>query len=128
MKRITINIGFITNSSSCIHFFDKRLLGDEQVKAFIDAYGIAGGYVGSDLWHRARCGSFLVNDEQREKARKELNEADFGGPYPVGDADSVTVIYGDEHSEITMELDTVLKDACRRLNKPEWDLGGTEYN
>lgn len=114
MKRVTINIGFVTNSSSCIHSFDKRVLEDTEVKAFLSAYGIENGYIGADLWNRATCGSFLVSQEQKDAAFEQLNEPGYG-KYAAPAANEVVVIFGDEYQEISSTLSGILSQACERL-------------
>ena len=126
MKHITISMGFITNSSSVIHWYPKEVMEDAQVQAFIKAYDIQNGYVGSDLWNRGACGSFLTNDKLKEQALASLNENDYEHPnIPVGD-DTVVLIYGDEYADLTMELSGVLSQACTRLGLKEH--GGVDYN
>lgn len=125
MKRVTINIGFVTNSSSCIHFFDKRVLEDPEVKTFLESYGIGGGYIGEELWSRNTCGSFLVTEEQKHEAFARLREPGYGSFADPRESD-VVVSYGDEHPEISMELSTVLERACERLGITQ--TGSFDYN
>jgi hypothetical protein len=124
MKRLTINIGFITNSSSVVHWLPKEILQDEEVKAFLDAYGLAGGTVGDDLWRRDTCSSFIVTPEQAEAANEQLRSSEYSAPVEVP-VDAVTVIYGDEYSTVFAELSHVLEAAASRLGL----VGGSfEYN
>jgi hypothetical protein len=147
-RRITVNVGFITNSSSCVYYFPREVLDDPEVKAFIEAYGLGGGYVGSDLWHRAECSSFLVTKDQKVEAKKILHS--YGDTVEemdpsVGseasrainpDSDGAYVLYGDEYSDTTHILCGILSGAMHRLhgekNVPEWKsrLDGyvTDYN
>lgn len=127
MKRLTIQIGFITNSSSVIHWFPKEVLTDPEVRTFIEAYGIGEGFVGEYLWSRSSCGSFLVTDAQKNAAEYQLNESEYGGGgYSMGGPDKVTVIYGDEYTSVASELCEVLSRACRRMEISEG--GSQDYN
>ena len=125
--RLVINVGFITNSSSVIHWFPKEILNDEDVQAFLKAYQLEDGYVGEDLWYRSACGSFLRTKEQYEEATAKLNDAEYSSAPTVGPVDGshVAVIYGDEHQTIFMELSHLLSTAAERMGLAD---GGTEYN
>lgn len=119
-KRITINIGFITNSSSVVHWFPRQVLDDPDVQAFLRAYEIEDGYVGSDLWARNQCGSFVVTKEQRLEMNEKMvldwgDGQDTHGPKADVDSDDVLVVYGDEHHEISLILSGILARACKRL-------------
>lgn len=128
MKVVTVNMGFVTNSSSCVHHFDRRVLDDPNVRAFMEAYNIQGGYVGSNLWNRSQCSSFIVTDAQRVEAQEDIAQVDFSPPsLTVHGQDTVAVIYGDEYSDITSELCNLLRETCVKLY-PEWDHGHSEYN
>lgn len=107
--------------------FPRSILEDHDVKAFIDAYEIQGGFVGENLWHRGMCGSFVVTEEQRAQAAAELNDPDYGGgKYDLGGPDTVAVIYGDEYESIASELSAVLSVAARRMGIGS--SGGFDYN
>ena len=130
MRHLSVNIGFITNSSSCIYHFPKEILDDIQVQAFIKAHEMQNGYVGSDLWHRALCSSFLVTTDQKQRAKNELSaeeyaEATAGSHVDPADT-GVYLIYGDEYSSETHILCGILCGAAKRLG-----LGGgyvTDFN
>ncbi len=130
MIRITMGCGHITNSSSVVHYFDKALLEDPGVKAFIKAYEMEDGLVGSDMWSRSTCTSFLVNKELKSQANVKLMKEgyeDYPGPQLREDDDSeIVLIYGDEYSNPTHTLCTLLKNAARKAGSG--DLGGDEYN
>ncbi len=126
-RRVTVNVGFITNSSSCVYYFPKEVLDDPQVKAFIEAHELGDGYLGSHLWSRESCSSFLVTKEQKAEAKSILRN-----PYDDDDKysdycseaskvidpkdDGVYVIYGDEYSDTTHVLCRILSNALGRLN------------
>lgn len=117
-KRLIINMGFITNSSSAIHWFPKEILEDPEVRTFMEAYGLGGGYVGSELWHRGACESLLITPEQKQEARERLNDTEYSpgtGDRYFKDADNqVILIYGDEYSSVTSELASLLSDVARK--------------
>lgn len=127
MKRIFINVGFITNSSSVVHWFPREVLESPDVKAFLEAYELSGGYVGDNLWSRDTCGSFLNSDEQFKRVQAELHGDEYGKGPDIGSPEKhVVVIYGDEYSNITSDLCELLREACEKMG-----LNGhqsTEYN
>lgn len=126
-KRLTINVGFITNSSSCVHFFPKALFMDPSVQAFLSAYDLQNGFVGNDLWHRAECTSLLVTQEQKAKAQADLNSSQYsGGPTITCDDETVVVIYGDEYDNVAREVNEIM---CALAEKQGLSVGyGHEYN
>ena len=130
-KKLFINVGFITNSSSVVHYYPKAILEDPEVRAFMEAYSIQDGYVGEDLWHREYCESLLLTKEQKLKEKAKFAEGTYEGtPYrhpPVDpENDEVVLIYGDEYQCITSELCDVLGRACKRLGLAGG--GGDDYN
>jgi hypothetical protein len=131
-KQISINIGFVTNSSSVVHHFPKELLQHPKIVAFLKAFEIDEGFVGSDLWHRGECATFAVTKEQKEAARSQLQNTDYGpGPAIDVDGDDFVVIYGDEHRSITATLLDVIGDALAEQHGGDrWDhiRGGEDYN
>jgi|SRR3989338_1811666 len=128
MRRIMATTGFVTNSSSQVCWFDPKLLENEEVQAFLRAYGIENGYVGSDLWGRSTCGSFVLTKEQREEVNKGMK---YGFEYCAGvtldpEDPSIVTIYGDEFDgDIAYELTKLL---CRIQGKGVYDVPHTEYN
>lgn len=131
-KLIGINIGFITNSSSMVHHFPKKLLEDPAVKAFLSAFECEDGFIGDDLWHRGQCGSFAVTREQKEKIQHELTNNEYGAHGPsiaVDDDEQIVVVYGDEHPDLAMQISRMLAETAVRmgLRKESWG-GGQEYN
>jgi len=127
MKKVTINIGFITNSSSVVHWFPRELLEDSEVKAFLSSYEIEDGYVGSNLWNRGECGSFITSREQRLGMNAKMRfDSDIYGPMSDPESDDLVVIYGDEYKNLSSILCTILDEACVRLGLRK--QGGTSYN
>jgi hypothetical protein len=128
MKRVTINIGFITNSSSVVYWIPRQVLEDAQVAAFISKYELQDGYIGDELWSRGSCGSFAVTREQRERINRELTDTEYrNSKEPVFnvDEDNVVAVYGDEYSDISMELAHLLRNAAERMGLP---VGRIDYN
>lgn len=115
--RLVVNVGFITNSSSVIHWFPKEVLQDPDVQAFLNAYGMSSGTVGSDLWHRGACGSFLVTPDQYADAEGQLSGSEYCTAPSIGpnDGSAVAVIYGDEYQTVFSELSGVLSRAAEKM-------------
>jgi hypothetical protein len=126
--RLSINIGFITNSSSVVHHFPRELFNDVRVKAFLDAFEVHGGFVGTDLWHRGECATVAMTKEQKEEAVRKLHGDGYEEYNPPGITttdDSVVIIYGDEHQSLAMSLAGLLKSVAEELGIP---TGGQDYN
>jgi len=122
MKKIGMNIGFITNSSSCVHHVPRTIIEDPDISAFLEAFGAKQGFVGDDLWGRSSCSSVLVTDEQKAEARRQLSDTDFGEvPKIPNDPNLVTVIYGDEYESVASEL-------MRLIEKKIGEVPYEEYN
>lgn len=132
MMRITIGSGFITNSSSVVHYFDKSLLEDPEVAAFIKAYDLQDGVIGREMYSRSNCSSFLPTRELKEEARRRFSAAmesygseshiDFG----ADDDNIVTLVYGDEYYSFASILCGLLSEAAER--KGSGNLGGDEFH
>jgi hypothetical protein len=119
--RITINIGFITNSSSVVHYYPKEILEDPEVKFFLTTYGIEGGYASDDVLYRSSCDSMLLTDQQKTHADIQLREAETHYTVSAKDhANEVILIYGDEYTSITSELATLLNKVARRLGMGDY--------
>lgn len=120
MKRVTINIGFITNSSSVVFWIPKQVLEDPDVAAFISKYELQDGYISDDLWSRSTCGSFAVTQEQRQQIKQELTGSAYGikeAVFDVGE-DNVVAVYGDEYDNVSSELAFLLRSAAARMGLP----------
>lgn len=128
-KRLIINMGFITNSSSAIHWFPKELLEDPEVRAFMDAYGIGGGYVGNDLWYRSACETIALTKDQKQATKDQLGSSDYdsrmGSAVNPDDDSQFVIIYGDEYTCVTSELAHLL---CRVADKKGLSHSQDEYN
>ena len=131
-KRISINVGFITNSSSCIYYFPKEVLEDQEVKDFISKYGMEEGFVG-EIWYRSSCDSFLVTSDQKLEAQMELEDSEYCRVTGVIDPnnDGAYVLFGDEYQNTVHILNQVLSRALDRLRAANPNLPGgyvTDYN
>jgi len=129
MRRLVINVGFITNSSSAIHWFPKEVLENPDVKAFMEAYGLSRGHVGDDLWYRSNCDTIALTKEQKLDVSAQLSNSEYGGSIgasvdPVDDSTFV-VIYGDEYQSVTSELAHML---CRVCDEKGLSHGQSEFN
>lgn len=117
MRFLSVNIGYITNSSSCVHHFPRAVWEDAQVQAWIKTYELQAGYVGEYLWSRQSCSSVLVTKEQKEQALAQLRAEEYSeyGPAIDTEDDSVVVIYGDEYHDTTHILCELLSSTAERL-------------
>lgn len=135
-RQISINIGFVTNSSSVVHHFPRRLLEHPTVKVFIEKFELQKGFVGNDLWHRARCSSFLVSPEQKAEVSRNFNgDNDLShsddlvmGPDIDMDPDQVVLIYGDEYCSVASELCQLLCEALHEEIGDDGERVREEYN
>lgn len=120
MKFISANIGFITNSSSCVHCFPIDLLDDPNVVAIIEAYNLSVGYLPDNLADRGVCDSVLVSKEQKEEVLKYVSGQDYFDHDQWKNAllepDSVVITYGDESESLARELCKALSAAQTKRN------------
>jgi len=127
-KRVSINIGFITNSSSVVHHFPRRLLETPKIAAFLKTFEVEGGFVGPALWSRSHCTTVAITTEQKSQVHQSL----LGSrPEVRVDSDELVVIYGDEYSSIATYLCDLLVQAL--INETGCDpedslLHGVEFN
>lgn len=125
MKRLAINIGFITNSSSCIYWFPKEILEDPTVDAFLSAYGFKQDFIGESL-SRSCCATFTCTLEGWNTMADRLS----GGFQTIrpGEPGDVIIMYGDEHPEdkpFIRHILEVLDEAADRLGL---GVGGEEFH
>lgn len=126
-RKIVINTGFITNSSSCVYHFDKTLLEVPKIKAFMKAYEIDGGFVGDDLWHRGECATVAINEEQKDEARAKLSRYDgYSSPTIEDDESKGVIVLGDEYQTIASELCHMLEQVARE-DDVEGNIVNTGY-
>lgn len=126
--RISINSGFITNSSSVVHYFDKKLLDHPKVAAFMEAYEIGEGFVGDDLWYRSQCDSILISKASKERAIENLNSSNYADYAPSinSGGDEVIIIYGDEYDSLAQDFAHLLEQVAEEQGGGSY--GSSEYN
>ncbi len=126
---ISINVGFVTNSSSVVYHFPKEILEHPDVAAFLSKMSIEDGFVGSDMWDRYRCESFAVTKTQKEAVRSDMLHGS-GSEYCTGagintDTDEVIVVFGDEYPGVAMTLCEIISKA---MNREDHYGSGQSYN
>ena len=121
MRFVSINVGFVTSSSSVIHYFDKRLLEDPEVKAFLERYELQEGKMGRDIMRRSSCSSLLITGEQKREAWSYLCgekypwDKEFMPTYDAPGENEFVVMYGDEYESFANILCTMLKRVQEKL-------------
>lgn len=122
---VTISKGFITNSSSVIHWFDQeKALADEKVQSFLKLHGYTGlpSYVGSDLWSRSSCDSIITTEEVKGSLREQTIDGwQIPLPYCSNNPKVGIIIYGDEYDSFARELSEVIE-------RSDASLGQDDYN
>lgn len=125
---IGINVGFITNSSSCVYHFPRAVLEDPTMKAFLEAFEVQDGYIGPNLWHRSECGTLAITKEQKVEVRRQLIAADYGRTPGIDtESDDIVLIYGDEHRDLTAVILDMLRATLERMGLPDAGFGD-DYN
>lgn len=115
--RLSMNIGFVTNSSFAVHHFPRALLEHPTVKAFIEAYEISQGFIGRDVWSRNACGTVaMTRDQKRQVVEAFGQEEDFHAPGINVESDEVLIIYGDEHQSLARGLAGLMIQAAEAMN------------
>lgn len=136
MMKLSVTTAFITNSSSVVHGFDKTLLEEPRVKAFMERYEIQHGFVGPDLWSRSTCGSVVITEDQKAAVQHELSgyeEAERSADSPVSFKEEFGVIYGDEYDSVASELCHLISEIVIERDKLKgiWRAGSNwtyDYN
>ena len=101
-------------------------VGDLCREEILTAYELEKGTIGSNLWHRGECGSFITKETYDDFLSREKDEDDDYGNVPVSsDPNHVSVIYGDEYEDVFSELSTVMSEAASRMNISH---GSDSYN
>lgn len=118
MKFISANIGFITNSSSCVHCFPIDLLDDPNVAAVIEAYNLQNGYLPDSLTHRGICDSVLVTKEQKDEVLQFISENEYFNKEQWTGAlhtpDTLVITYSDESESLARVLCEALSQAQQK--------------
>jgi len=127
---VSINIGFITNSSSVVHHFPRELLELPEIKEFLRVMGIDGGYVGRNLWNRGECATIAITREEKLETLAELRSInEDGDDYTVPeidvDGDTVVIVYGDEYESVASTLASMLSQIAHDMGLA---AGYEDYN
>lgn len=125
----SFNFGFVTNSSSVIHYFDKKVFDDPEVKAFMEKYELK-DILPADVWCRSTCHCLITEEDTFDKVNEDLirsySDDDYYRNYLEGyDPNKAIIIYGDEYDSIYHDLSNIIGDACKRLNLASHT---TDYN
>ena len=119
---ISVNIGFITNSSSVVHHFPRKLLEHPKVAEFMRIYELSGGMIGDNLWHRGQCATIAMTTEQKQQVVRRLDEINDGEteftytcPAIDVESDDIVIIYGDEYTSVASELSHMLQQAAQEM-------------
>lgn len=124
---VSINIGFITNSSSVVHHFPREMLAHPTISAFMVAMGIEDGFVGDNLWDRGGCTTVAITKEQKEEAWEKLQTESEHCRAPGIDTkgDDIVLIYGDEYESVAASLAGLMGQVAHEMGL---STGGDSYN
>lgn len=127
-KRLVINVGFVTNSSSVVYHFPKALWEHPRVQALARAYGIdKEGYIGS-VWYRSDCESVAVSREEKEALRSAFMDNEYGTPPGIDvDNEGPIVVYGDEYDGLAQTL-VSLASSLHQEDPSLPDLVGEDFH
>jgi hypothetical protein len=122
-KRLSMNIGFVTNSSFAVHHFPRQLLEHPDVRAFIEAFEISQGFIGSELWNRSACSTVAMTKEQKAQIvtqfKGEAGDDEWMRPPAIDvESDDVVIIYGDEYTSLAQQLSNLMGKAAEKMNLP----------
>jgi hypothetical protein len=125
---LSINTSFITNSSSAVHHFPRELLNDPSIRAFIAAFELDGGVIGSDMWSRDLCTTVAMTPEQKQEVLSKLvTGSEYCSPPSIQtDDDTILIIYGDEHTSVASSLARLMESVAEKLGIKL--QGSQEYN
>lgn len=112
--RLSMNIGFVTNSSFAVHHFPRALLEHPSVKGFIEAYEISQGFIGEDMWSRNACGTVAMTKEQKQRVVEAFGPTN-APPHIDTESDDVLIIYGDEHQSVARGLSALMREAAEEM-------------
>ncbi len=117
--RLSMNIGFVTNSSFVVHHFPKIVLEHPYVKTFVKRYEISQGFIGHNMWNRSECSTIAMTSEQKKEVQMEFQrekEEWMHGPHIDTESDDVLIIYGDEYMSIAQGLSWLMSMAAKAMN------------
>lgn len=117
--KLSMNVGFVTNSSFAVHHFPKEVLDHPDVKSFIETYEISQGFIGEDLWYRNTCSTVAMTKDQKKQVVEKFgpgDEENYSCPPKIDiESDDVLIIYGDEYDSIASELSSLMKYAVEEM-------------
>lgn len=118
--RLSMNIGFTTNSSFAVCHFPRQLLDHPTVKEFIELFEVSQGFIGDDMWNRSTCSTMAVTRKQKERLVEafhvEGEDAQWVKPPAIDvESDDVTVIYGDEYTSLARNLAGLMREAAKEM-------------
>ena len=127
MKRLSINVGHITNSSSCVYSFPKALLEDEEVQTFLKAYDFWGkDYIGRHVGRGAK--TLTQTEEGWATVQAEFAEDFYGGSPHLGEKGDLLIISGDDGYEDPPFIETVLSVFMKASERLDLDYGEVEIH
>jgi hypothetical protein len=96
--RLQFNTGYVTNSSSTVHFYDKKQIEENPAAmGYVRMLGLdEDGYLGATYLSRGQGDAILWADWVVDSAREAAEGDDYGQPLPAGDI--VAVMISDEMS------------------------------
>ncbi len=126
MMKVSMNIGFVTNSSSCIHHFPSEVLRHPKIQAFLKIFAIEDGFVSEELFDRSLCTTVAVSRDQKAAVQTALNSEDpedlEDGPFIDVESDEVVVIFGDEYDSIAKTLSWMMAEVLTEVYGGDtWD-------
>jgi len=127
MKRLSVNIGHITNSSSVVYSFPREVLEDEAVKAILTAYEVPADSIGDNMWYRSECNSFVSTVEGWHEIDEDFRSIEYTSPQ-YGQPGDVLIIYGDEYMEVKPWLQILLKYLIAACDNKGLSYSDFDYN
>lgn len=106
MKRLAINVGFITNSSSCVYCFPQEILDDPEVSGFLNAYGFTQDIVGAG--HRGSI-TFVQTEKGWNDFDENFRNVNDGYYQTPGEPGDVLVMVGDESPDTKPFVQQILE-------------------
>jgi hypothetical protein len=123
---ISMGMGHVTNSSSCIHFIPPEVMAHPDIQSFLTKYNIQ-GFVGTP-WYRSECTSILLTEEQKKAFADEYNRNrdGYGSPLDLAsNKDHAIVVYGDEFQTIARVFSRLCDKVAEALGA---SIQTTDYN
>ena len=123
--RLSMNIGFVTNSSFAVHHFPQQVLENPAVRGFLRAFEISQGFIGADLLNRSRCGTVAMTKKQKRDVAETFNnefpqdpDELFQAPDIDVKSNDILIIYGDEYTSLAHNLSRLMEEAAKEMGLP----------